>query len=56
MNLKLSENLRGRNKVEDLSTNWKIIPEWILGKKGEEMWTGCIWLKLSGLHKRWGIS
>jgi len=25
---------------------WKIILEWILGKYGGKMWTGCIWLRI----------
>jgi hypothetical protein len=26
---------------------WEIILEWILGKLGGKMWTGCIWLMIS---------
>jgi len=31
---------------EDLGTNGKIILEWILGKQGGKVWTGCTWLRI----------
>jgi hypothetical protein len=41
-----SENLKGRDHLEDLGVYGKIILEWILGKYGGEVWTGCIWLRI----------
>jgi hypothetical protein len=42
--------IRNGNKilVEDLMrrATRKIILEWILGKQGGKMWTGCIWLRI----------
>jgi hypothetical protein len=38
------ENLKGRDHLEDLGVDGKIL-EWILGKWGGKMWTGCIWLR-----------
>jgi hypothetical protein len=32
----------GKNHLEDLYEDGKIILEWILGKQGEKVWTGCI--------------
>jgi hypothetical protein len=40
-----SENLKGREHMEDLGVNRKIILQWILGEKGGKMWTGFIWLQ-----------
>jgi hypothetical protein len=40
-----SENLKGRNDAEDLGVDGKIILDWILGKYGERVSTGCIWLR-----------
>jgi hypothetical protein len=34
-----SENLRGRDYMEDLGTDRKIILEWILEKQGGKVWT-----------------
>jgi hypothetical protein len=36
----LSENLKGRNKAQDLGVDGKIILEWILGKLVGKLWTG----------------
>jgi hypothetical protein len=30
----------------DLGIDGRIILEWILGKEGERVWTGCIWLRI----------
>jgi hypothetical protein len=36
-----------RNRqLEDIGVDGKIILEWILGKWGRKMWTGCIWLRI----------
>jgi len=35
-----------RDHLEALGTDGRIILEWILGKKGGKLWTGCIWLKM----------
>jgi hypothetical protein len=39
-----SENLKGGDHMEDLGVHEKIILEWILGRYGARVWTGCIWL------------
>jgi hypothetical protein len=36
------ENLKGRDHLEDIGVDGKIIWEWILGKEGGRVWTGCI--------------
>jgi hypothetical protein len=41
-----SENVKGRDHVEDLGVNGKIILERILGKEGGKVWTGSIWLRI----------
>jgi hypothetical protein len=38
----LSENLKGTYHADDLGVDGKVILEWILGKYGGKMWTGCI--------------
>jgi hypothetical protein len=40
------ENLKGRDHLEDLDIDEKIILERILGKWGGRVWTGFIWLKI----------
>jgi hypothetical protein len=35
----------GRDNWEDLGVDGKIILEWILRISGEEVWSGCIWLR-----------
>jgi hypothetical protein len=40
------ENLKGKDYLEDMSLDGKIILEWILGKQGGRMWTGCIWIRI----------
>jgi len=42
----LVENLKGRDHLEDLGIDERIITEWILGKQGKKLWTGFIWLKI----------
>jgi hypothetical protein len=32
--------------MENLGVDWKIILEWILGKRDGKLWTGCTWLKI----------
>jgi hypothetical protein len=41
-----SENLKGRDHVEDVRLNGNIIFEWILGKLSGKLWSGCIWLRI----------
>jgi hypothetical protein len=36
-------NLKGRDHLEDVGIGGKITLKWILGKQGENLWTGCIW-------------
>jgi len=31
---------------QDTGPDGKIILEWILGKQGEKLWTGFIWLRI----------
>jgi len=40
----LSENLKGRDHLEDLGIDRKIILEWILGKQSGKVWT-VIWFR-----------
>jgi hypothetical protein len=41
----VSENLKGRDHLEDLGVDEKITSEWILGKQDGKVWTGLIWLR-----------
>jgi hypothetical protein len=41
-----SVNVKGRDHLEDLGINGKIILELILGKYSGNVWTGCIWLRV----------
>jgi hypothetical protein len=41
-----SENLNGRDHLEDLAVDGKIILEWILKKQVGRVWTGFIWLRI----------
>jgi len=36
------KNLKGRDHIEDLGIDGRIILEWDLGK----VWTGCMWLRI----------
>jgi hypothetical protein len=38
-----SENLKERDNSEDVGVDEKIILEWIFGKCGGNVWTGCAW-------------
>jgi hypothetical protein len=38
-------NLMGRDHLEDLAVDGKIILEWILEKLGGDLWTRFIWLR-----------
>jgi hypothetical protein len=40
----LSENLKGRDYLEDLGINGKVISKWFL-REYRKVWTGYIWLK-----------
>jgi hypothetical protein len=40
-------NLKGKVHSEYLGVDGRIIPEWILGKWGEKLWTGFIWLRIA---------
>jgi hypothetical protein len=40
------ENLKGRDCLGDMGIDGKIILEWILGKQGGSVWTGCFWLRI----------
>jgi len=40
------ENLQGRDDLEDLGIDGKIMLEWVLGKWGGEIWAGCIQFRL----------
>jgi hypothetical protein len=37
-----SKYLKGRDYVEDLGVDGRIILEWTLRKQGGKVWTGCI--------------
>jgi hypothetical protein len=41
-----SENFEERDGSEDSGGDERIILEWILGKQGGKVWTGCIWLSI----------
>jgi hypothetical protein len=41
-----SENLKGRDYLENLGIDGRITSELILEKQGGELWTGFIWLKI----------
>jgi hypothetical protein len=36
------EDLKGRGNLEDIDVGRKILLEWILGKYGGKLWTGCM--------------
>jgi hypothetical protein len=37
-------NMKGRDHLEYVGVDGRIILEWILGKYGGKVWTRCIWL------------
>jgi hypothetical protein len=39
------ENLKGRDDLEDLGVDGKIILERVLRKQDGRLWTGCTWLR-----------
>jgi hypothetical protein len=41
-----TENLQGRDHLEDLEPEGRVILAWILGIKGAKAWTGRIWLRV----------
>jgi hypothetical protein len=41
-----AENLKGRDHLENLSVDGKIILKWILGKQGRKLWIECTWLRI----------
>jgi hypothetical protein len=41
-----SENLKGRDHLKNLGADESIVLEWILEKKDEKFWTGCVWLRI----------
>jgi hypothetical protein len=40
------KNVRGRKHLENLGVDGRVILEWILGKYGENGWTGRISLRI----------
>jgi hypothetical protein len=48
--------LKGTDFSEDLDIDGRIILEWIIGKFGGKVWTGCIWLQTvtsTGFLRTW---
>jgi hypothetical protein len=40
------ETLQGRDHLEYLSVDWKIILECMIGKYDRKVWTGYVWLRI----------
>jgi hypothetical protein len=40
------ENFKGRDYLEEVGVDGKIILERIFGKRGGKLWTGFIWLRI----------
>jgi hypothetical protein len=40
-----SGDLRERHHLEDLDLDERVILQWIFKKRGEEAWTGLLWLE-----------
>jgi hypothetical protein len=36
----------GKDNLEDLRVDGKVILKWTLRKLGGKMWTGCIWIRM----------
>jgi len=45
------QNLKGRDHLDDLGIDGKATLEWILGKWGEKVQTGYIWLRIGASGK-----
>jgi hypothetical protein len=43
-------NLRGRDYLEDLDVDGRVILKWILGEKGWKTWVGLILFGFEGLR------
>jgi hypothetical protein len=37
--------LKGKGHSQGLDIDWRIILEWILGRKDRKVWTGFTWLR-----------
>jgi hypothetical protein len=37
------KNLKGRDNMEELGIEGKIILKWTLDQQGMTVWTGCMW-------------
>jgi hypothetical protein len=40
------EKLEGRNNLEDLGVDGRVVLEWIIRKYNGEAWTGCVWFRI----------
>jgi hypothetical protein len=40
------ENLKGAAQSKGLGIDGKMTLEWIFGKYGGKVWTGCIWFRI----------
>jgi len=50
----MSENLKGRDRFDNVGVDRRIILERILGRQVGKVWTGFIWLRTNGgLFWRW---
>jgi hypothetical protein len=44
--MKLGSVQTGRDNLEDLGIDGKMIIEWIIRKEGRRVWAVCIWLRI----------